>query len=141
MRAAMIWVVVVSLVALCFAAYDSIRARYYPGIGAVVSLAYVTLARLASLLPPYPAMPLRDALAEIWWLYPVLFFALSFGPMVFAYLGAQGSPRGRAAARGAHAGRPRLPRQRAPRRRRAGDRRRGPPARRGRRLTAVRVGD
>ncbi len=92
MRAAMIWVVVVSLVALCFAAYDSIRARYYPGIGAVVSLAYVTLARLASLLPPYPGMPLRDALAEIWWLYPVLFFALSFGPMVFAYLGARDLP-------------------------------------------------
>lgn len=92
MRAAMIWAVVLSLVALSYASYESIRARYYPGIGAVASLAYVSLARLASLLPPYPGMPLRDTLAEIWWLYPALFFALSFGPMVFAYLGARDLP-------------------------------------------------
>lgn len=85
----MIWAVVLKLAMLAFAAHASIRARYRPGIGALVSAAYLALARLASLVSPYPAMPLRDTLVVIWWLYPVLALALSFGPTIFAFLAAR----------------------------------------------------
>lgn len=76
---------VVKLAALAYAGYDSLRARFYAGLGALATLAYLTLARLASVLPPYPSLPLRDALAETWWMYPTAAFLLSLGPMIFAF--------------------------------------------------------
>lgn len=81
----MVVVVLLKLVALAFAGYDSVRARFFAGVGAVVSLLYLTLARLASELPPYPAMPLRDSLQSTWWLFPVAAFLLALGPMTFAF--------------------------------------------------------
>ncbi len=88
----MVIVLLLKLVALAFAGYESVRAHFFAGIGALVTLVYLTLARLASVLPPYPNMPLRDALQETWWLYPAaaLFFAL--GPMVFAFRTARALP-------------------------------------------------
>lgn len=85
LRSPVLWVALIKLLALAYAAYDSIRARYWPGIGALVSMLYITLARLSSLVPPYPALPLKDTLEEVWWLYPCALFALSFGPMLFAF--------------------------------------------------------
>ncbi len=79
----------IKLAALAFAGYESVRARFFAGIGALVSLVYLTLARLASALPPYPALPLRDALQETWWLFPVAAFLLSLGPMTFAFRAAR----------------------------------------------------
>lgn len=74
------------LAALAFASYESIRARFWPGIGAIVTMAYLTAARLASVLPPHPQLPLRRALEETWWIYPCALVALSIGPMMFAFL-------------------------------------------------------
>ncbi len=73
------------LVALLCATYFSIRARFYPGIGAIVSMGYLTLARVASMLHSNPSLPLRHALEQTWWLYPCAMLVLSLGPMLFAF--------------------------------------------------------
>lgn len=85
----MLVVLLIELVALAFAGYASVRARFLAGVGSVVTLLYLAVARLASELPPYPAMPLRDALHETWWLFPVAAFLLSLGPMTFAFRAAR----------------------------------------------------
>lgn len=76
--------------AFSFAGYDSLEARFLPGIVGVAAALYLTLARLASLLPPYPDRPLRNALADAWWVYPTIVFVLSFVPMVLAFRTARG---------------------------------------------------
>jgi hypothetical protein len=92
-----IWVAVLKLVALSYATYESARARLYSGLGALATALYLTIARLASHLPPHPDLPLRDALARTWWLYPVAMLVLSLGPMLFAFRAAgalgEGDPR------------------------------------------------
>jgi hypothetical protein len=62
-----------------------VRARFWPGLGALATALYLTLSRLSSVVPPYPGLPLKDTLEEIWWLYPCALLALSFGPMMFAF--------------------------------------------------------
>ena len=76
-------VLLLMLGALVYAGYESIRARFFAGIGALLTLLYLTVARLASEVP-LPNMPLRDGLASTWWLYPALALCLAVGPTFFA---------------------------------------------------------
>jgi hypothetical protein len=69
---------------IAIAAYTSARARYFPGLGAVFSMIYLTVAALASIVPPYPELPLKNAFADALWLYPALMVLLSLGPTIFA---------------------------------------------------------
>jgi hypothetical protein len=81
-----VWILLlIKVLALGFAGYDSVRGRFWPGVGALVSALYLTAARLAGVLPPHPYLPMKDALERTWWLYPCAVFFLSLGPMLFAF--------------------------------------------------------
>jgi hypothetical protein len=82
---ALICVLVVKVMLLAYAGYTTVRARFYPGIGALATMLYLTTAHLLGALPDGPKIPLAEALAETWWIYPCAALALSFGPMVFAF--------------------------------------------------------
>src|SRR5688500_16216863 len=70
---------------LGYAGYASIRARFWPGVGALATTLYLTVAALAGALPDRPDIPLSATLRETWWLYPCAALALSIGPMAFAF--------------------------------------------------------